>query len=329
MKNQTKIIQLVFLVLCLLVANTAVSQTLIPFYKNGKYGYCNMNKEIVIKPQYDGCGFFNNGRAWFKKGNKFGYLNAKGRVVIPAVYSCASNFKSGLAIVVIGNRNYVINLNGQKFNKIITDGAQRVAGDSLIICGHDGLWYVIDKSFKISYKLSDYGTLKENKGDFIIQVRTNDDEDKFLNLKTGEFIKMYNIPFWEQMKNKYSLHVDTYKNQIGGLTIERYRILNEDDEVIIPADYADLTFPESMEIILCIDKIRNPGTSQIYFSEKKKLSESFPFLIEEIVLSEGKDPIGFQIINGKYYFLGQIKPLNQSSLKYICFDEDGKVYADF
>src|SRR5674476_631084 len=87
-----------------LIANMSVSfsQSLIPYYKDGKYGYSNLKKEIVIKPQYDGCGFFNDGLAWFKKGNKYGYLNAKGEVMIKPQFPQASNFNYGTAIIFDG-----------------------------------------------------------------------------------------------------------------------------------------------------------------------------------------------------------------------------------
>src|SRR6185312_10867040 len=66
---------------------------------------------IVIKPQFDEVGLFNNGRAKFKIGNKYGFINRKGKIIINPIYNYADDFSEGFAQVVIGdNYHWTTNL---------------------------------------------------------------------------------------------------------------------------------------------------------------------------------------------------------------------------
>lgn len=85
---------------------------LIPFVKNGKWGYCNAQKEIVIPCIYSYASFFvgdlacvsdtTNGNYW-GAGN-FGYINRQGKVVIPLKFALAHDFRDGYAYVEISEK---------------------------------------------------------------------------------------------------------------------------------------------------------------------------------------------------------------------------------
>lgn len=322
-------------IICLLLTSTVVSQTLIPYYKDGKYGYCNLNKEIVIKPQYDGCGFFNDDRAWFKKGDKYGYIDSKGHIIIPATYSEASNFSYGMAIVhkkgkIWGkDRNYVLNSNGKKLNKNGSIHVFRVA--DALIAYEDWGWYIIDSTGKSKYEFKNRQiTIDWDNRDYIYV--SNDDRDTvthdpYLNLKTGKYQAEKSLPKLT-FDNPDSLQLVAASLSIGGLTIERGQVIDRTNAVIIPPNYARLIAGNNKEFIFCIDNKQNPGTSQIYISSKKKLSLPFPFVIEDIPFEQNEDAYGYQRIDGKYYFLCQLKVNGHPSTEYICIDEDGKVFAD-
>lgn len=81
-----KIIGLILLVVCL--SNMATSQSLIPFEKNGKWGFCDLKKKQIIKPKYNSVTKFNH--AGFSvvtndKGLK-GVIDKEGKTVLPIKY---------------------------------------------------------------------------------------------------------------------------------------------------------------------------------------------------------------------------------------------------
>src|ERR1035437_2171569 len=260
MTNKTKCMKttrLLPIFIFLSLTTIVLSQTLIPYYKNGKYGYCNLKKEIVIKPQYDGCGFFNDDRAWFKKGDKYGYLNSKGNIVVAADYSSASNFSYGMSIVVQKDLHYAINIQGRKLNKFGSEHLFRVA-DSLIVY-ENYEWYAINKSGKPSYNFEEIGVDWENRD--YISVWSSIDSLKnglYLNLKTRKYQKEKPGPKLSY-DNPDSLQLADYKVTIGGLTIETGQIVDRKNTVVIPPDYSKLLAGNDMEFIFCIDKKQNPG----------------------------------------------------------------------
>jgi hypothetical protein len=111
--------------------------------QDGKYGYVDMNGEIVIEPQFYDAGQFNDGRARIKTQKKlaWGYIDSSGKTVIPAQFQGASDFRNGKAVV----------LNDEKFSAIAPDGSRigfyfgepsrrmRSPGDSLFVFHPSGL----------------------------------------------------------------------------------------------------------------------------------------------------------------------------------------------
>jgi len=104
---------------------------------NGKYGFINLNNDVIIPCSYDqvhnfkdgiaaicsnskwsfvnekglfiACDFddildFNNNFAAVKKGVKWGYINTKGEIIIPIKFDKAESFSDGLAAVAFGDR---------------------------------------------------------------------------------------------------------------------------------------------------------------------------------------------------------------------------------
>ena len=72
-----------------------IDMSLIPYRKGDKWGYATVDKEIVIRPQFNEAGWFSEGMAAVKIGKKFGYINRTGKVVIPARYTVAKSFRKG------------------------------------------------------------------------------------------------------------------------------------------------------------------------------------------------------------------------------------------
>ncbi len=113
--------KLIILVVCSLIAATAIGQDLKPKKgDNKKYGYINSAKELVIDYRFDAAGKFSEGLAPIQLNGKFGYINTKGNIVIDCIYDFAGLFgvpKKGIALIGYINKNYLI-----KFGAINTNG---------------------------------------------------------------------------------------------------------------------------------------------------------------------------------------------------------------
>lgn len=64
------------------------AQNLVPYTKNKLWGYCDLQKKVVIPPTYKKADFFQNGLARVKsaENNLYGIINEKGEVIVPFAY---------------------------------------------------------------------------------------------------------------------------------------------------------------------------------------------------------------------------------------------------
>lgn len=84
-----------------------------PVFKNGLWGYAEAGGRIVIAPQFDAAGEFENGVARVgmvdeelpevngSPNIKWGYINETGKVVVPMLYAALRPFAGGLAAAAI------------------------------------------------------------------------------------------------------------------------------------------------------------------------------------------------------------------------------------
>lgn len=73
---------------------------LIPYRKKDKWGFCTLDKKIIIDCIYDDVSFFDeNGLSLVRIENNYGFINTNGNIVIPISHNCFSlyYFHSGLA----------------------------------------------------------------------------------------------------------------------------------------------------------------------------------------------------------------------------------------
>lgn len=100
-----------------------LNKRLMRFINNkGKYGYMdNIDRAIVIRPDYDYIGTFSNGLAKVNIDDKWGYINENGEIEISPEYEFARDFHDGFAAVktksILGTRWGYINKKG---NIVIT-----------------------------------------------------------------------------------------------------------------------------------------------------------------------------------------------------------------
>jgi serine/threonine-protein kinase len=83
--------------------------------RNGKWGYINLQGQMVIPCIYDGGNSFQDGLAEVWKDGKCGYINTQGEVVLPCIYDSIKPFSEGLAWVVEGewSKWSIINTSGK------------------------------------------------------------------------------------------------------------------------------------------------------------------------------------------------------------------------
>jgi len=94
-------------------AATALPEVgLFNFEENGKWGYWNWEKRIIIPPTYDRAEGFFEGMAAVMLDGKWGYIDWTGEMVIPPTFEWAMYFSEGMAPVKIGGKWGYINREG-------------------------------------------------------------------------------------------------------------------------------------------------------------------------------------------------------------------------
>lgn len=84
----------------------ALTKILLPFKLDDKWGYMDKFGKVIIKPEFDGASFFNEGIAIVQKNGKLGFIDALGSYVIKPRFSDASKFVDGIALVVDEEERY-------------------------------------------------------------------------------------------------------------------------------------------------------------------------------------------------------------------------------
>lgn len=74
------------------------SEGLVVVYRNGKYGYMNKQRELVIPYRYQYAGEFKDGLALVSQYDKNGIIDRSGNTVIPIKFHSLTNYSEGLAV---------------------------------------------------------------------------------------------------------------------------------------------------------------------------------------------------------------------------------------
>ena len=115
--------------------------------RNGKYGYINKSMDVVIEPQYDFAGPFQEGKAFvfdFKR-QRSGFIDSTGRMLFTKSFDNAGAFSEGMASIMVNNKIGFINAYGEmvippQFN----DAGAFHNGWATVL--KDGAWNFIDKN---------------------------------------------------------------------------------------------------------------------------------------------------------------------------------------
>jgi len=113
------------LLLFLMMTNLAYSQReepILPFFNNGKWGYMNKAKEIIVCPIFEEAYVpydYYSGVARIKIKGKYGYINQTGEIIIKPKFDEAEDFNRGIAKVKKRNEVYFIKPNGERNTEMI------------------------------------------------------------------------------------------------------------------------------------------------------------------------------------------------------------------
>lgn len=98
----------------------SAQEVILPFYNNGKWGFMNKRKEIIVCPKYEEAypPIYGSNLSRVKMKGKYGFIDHNGKLVIPAKYDAATDFNYGLSTVIKKGKQYNIQTNGKKFKGI-------------------------------------------------------------------------------------------------------------------------------------------------------------------------------------------------------------------
>lgn len=131
------------------------SEGLVAVYRNGKYGYMNKQRELMVPYQYQDANEFKDGLAIVTQYYKDGAIDQSGKIIIPFKFDYLGNFAEGLAVYSEKNHwndNYSYGYVDEKGNisiKAKWDSAYNFSeGLAVVKVGGDdsGKWGVIDKT---------------------------------------------------------------------------------------------------------------------------------------------------------------------------------------
>lgn len=214
--------KLLAFILSFLLAGTLIfaqqTNDLVPYRKAGKWGYCKLSGQMVIKPVYDTAHFFFNNLSAVKINGKYGFINRTGKLVIPAIYSSIDNFNDGTSYVERNGQTYSLDTIGNEAEAEFATLDEVMAADD----SWDNQSNVFEK-FKENGKIGFYCRKAENreiaaiyddvKFDDNFAIVAIDSKKGLLDLKGNELLpcdfqdikKTYNSVFCVQKGNKWGI----------------------------------------------------------------------------------------------------------------------------
>jgi hypothetical protein len=80
------------------------SQTVMPFFKDGKLGFIDSKGKTVVKSQFDDAMAFSEGLAAVMVNDKWGFIDKNGNMVVKPQFDNVEGFSEGLAAVMVGRK---------------------------------------------------------------------------------------------------------------------------------------------------------------------------------------------------------------------------------
>ena len=111
-------LKILYAILIILINVSLYSQStemIVPFYNNGKWGFMNKNKDIIVCPKYEEAYPSITDRYRVKIKGKYGYINRVGKLVIKSKYDEAEDFRYGIAEVKRKGKSKTIDEEGKNY----------------------------------------------------------------------------------------------------------------------------------------------------------------------------------------------------------------------
>ncbi|MBI1221532.1 MAG: hypothetical protein GC180_02920 [Bacteroidetes bacterium] len=119
----------------------------ISLYKDGLFGYCNFNGDMVIDYKYGQFAIFREGLCVIRQNEHYGYIDTNGNTVIPFIYDGGEPFVNDTAIVLKQGKMGMINSKNEILVEFVYDKISRFyfpkpPGGFVLIKRDE--WYFID-----------------------------------------------------------------------------------------------------------------------------------------------------------------------------------------
>ena len=148
--------RLLYILIFILINTSLRSQNtemIVPFYNNGKWGFMNKNKDIIVCPKYEEAYPSTSDRYRVKTKGKYGFIDDSGNMVIKAKYDEAEDFEYGIAEVKRRGKTKHIrkdgNINKTLFGRCGNHPCVRPRiNSSLEIIKQDGKYGIVNKKLE-------------------------------------------------------------------------------------------------------------------------------------------------------------------------------------
>lgn len=203
--------------------------------EGGKYGFVNLNGEIVIPYLFEEAGAFNNGFAIVKKDDSWGYIDMNGQPITEFKYYDAGDFKYDHAVVVIRKYN--------EKGEYLLKGVINQKGKEVIPCQYsDIILFPNHIVVKSQNKYGAFNYLGEQIAQCVYDNYLHSISDKYLyasyNRKNGviDYMGCIVLPY----------EYEEIRHENDGLFIVKkegkYGVVDINDNTIIPFMYANIMY---------------------------------------------------------------------------------------
>ena len=138
-----------------------------------KYGFIDRIGQEIIPLKYDYAGPFIDGLALVRLGNKYGAIDITGKPIIPIEYDAPIVFSEGLAKVKSGNKWGFINKVGTAVVPIIYDKANDFCNGLALVCLEDKYGFIDRTGQKIIPLKYDYAESFSEEGFAFVRLNAN------------------------------------------------------------------------------------------------------------------------------------------------------------
>ncbi|MFK7808743.1 MAG: WG repeat-containing protein [Saprospiraceae bacterium] len=229
---------LLALLLILPFLSPAQSQ-LLRIEEAGKYGYINLNGEVVISPKYVEAFNFSEGLGAVRLTDKFGFIDSTGQWQIPPIYDYAKPFKNGQASVWLEGKEMLVSTTGVPSPKRKYNNRNSVPEGFTILESSDGKFGAADENGRVILDTIHHWVMWKEDGYFILSKDKIIDGADFIEfgianaqgiLKTpfgkyegiksiGEgwfYVTKQNLSFYEKKKDRW-IPLRNKKNRAFGI----------------------------------------------------------------------------------------------------------------